>query len=81
MLNGSVPLPSDIARQLQAMQRHDALRRQAYALLERPGALDDGDVLDLVNALLGEARRLYDAGGGPIEMRIGHRSIRAGFGI
>lgn len=81
ILNGSVPLPSDIVRRLQALQRHDALRRQAWALLDQPGALDDGDILDRANALLGEARRLYDAAGGPIEMRIGHRAIRAGFAV
>lgn len=55
MLNGSVPLPSDIAHRLAMHQRASALRRQAYALLERPDALDDGDILDRSSALLCEA--------------------------
>ena len=81
LLNGSVPLPADIRERLEAMQRHDALRREAWALLDRPGARDDGDILDRANALLSEARRLDAAAGGPITLLIGHREIRAGWVI
>jgi transcriptional regulator with XRE-family HTH domain len=81
LLNGSVPLPADIERQLRAMRLHDALRREAWALLERPGALDDGDILDRSTALLNEARQLSDAEGGPIVLRIGGREVRVGFEI
>lgn len=81
LLNGSVPWPADIERQLVAMRRHDALRRQAWTVLDRPGAMDDGDALELTDALLNEARRLSDTFGGPIVLRIGGREIRAGFVI
>jgi hypothetical protein len=79
LLNRAVPLPADIALRLSAQQRSDALRRQAYAMLQRPGALDDGRVLDRADALLAESRRLDDIGGGMIEVRIGRRTLRAGF--
>jgi len=81
LLNGSVPLPADIRERLEAMQRHDALRREAWALLDRPGARDDGDILDRASALLSEARRLDAVAGGPITLLIGHREIRAGWVI
>ena len=80
LLNGSVPLPAEIAVRLSAQQQADRLRRQAYALLQRPGTLDDGDALDAVDALLCEARRLSDTAGGMISLYIGNRVIRAGFG-
>jgi hypothetical protein len=81
LLNGSVPLPADLALRLSAQQRSDALRHQAYALLQRPGALDDGRVLDRADALLAESRRLDDIGGGMTVVHIGRRTIRAGFGV
>jgi transcriptional regulator with XRE-family HTH domain len=80
LLNGSVPWPAEVARRFTALQRADALRRQASNLLDRPGALDDASALDRVTALLDEARRLSDIGGGLISLRIGNRVIRAGFG-
>jgi hypothetical protein len=80
LLNGRVPLPRDIAEHMAAQQRSDALRRQAYELLQRPGALDDGRALDRAYELLAESRRLTDKWPGMIALRIGHRTIRAGFG-
>jgi len=81
LLRGSVPWPGDIGQRIVALQRADALRSEAWALLDRPGALDDGEVLGRVSALMGEAGRLSDIGGGMIVVQIGKRVIRAGGAI
>jgi transcriptional regulator with XRE-family HTH domain len=80
ILRETVPLPADLARRLEAAQQSDAMTRQAYALLDQPGALDDGYVLDRAMDLLDESRRLRDIAGGPVTLQIGRRMIRAGWG-
>lgn len=78
LLKGTVPWPGDTGQRLAMLQRADALRRQASQVLNRPGALDDTDALDMAIALSEEAGRLSDLGGGWITLQVGKRVISAG---
>ncbi len=78
LLDGSVPFPADLAQRMAALRQASALRRQADALLERPGALDDLRALDRAIALLDESRRQQEIGGGMITVYLGGRRIHLG---
>ena len=81
LLDGTVPLPSVIVRRIELHIQADAAWRAAYALLDKPGALDDAAALSEVSRLLDESHRLRDQAGAPIELWLGKHRVVYGLGI
>ena len=75
MLAGDVPLPTQLARRIDAHKRRAALWQAADALMDTPGALDDAAILDRANQMLAEASRLAAEAGGTIAVGSGRRRV------
>lgn len=80
LLAGTAPLPISIARPLALHRAAEAAARKGYAVLDRPGALDDPDALDQASRLFERARGWRAQAGPPVILYIGAHRISAGFG-
>jgi transcriptional regulator with XRE-family HTH domain len=80
ILAGTTPLPAAIARSLELHRRADALLRESMAILDRPGALDDAELLGESLRLHEKSTRLRDAAGPPFTLYVGGHRITAGIG-
>lgn len=81
VLAGTAPLPTHITRPLALHRGANAAVAQAYAVLARPGALDDAAMLDEASRLFDQARRLHAEAGPPVILYIGKHRISTGFGL
>ena len=81
LLEGTVPLPSDIARRIDLHKRADAAWHASCAVLDRPGALDDVAALGEAQRLLDEGRRLRAQAGGPLGLWLGKHHFSYGIGV
>lgn len=68
MNKGTVPLPVDTARRVAAHVRSGDARRRAFAILDRPGALDDPAALAAAADLMEVAVRSSTEGGRAIRI-------------
>lgn len=79
LLAGHKPLPTDLARSLALHRRADAAWFRASALIDKPGALDDVDVLDEIIRLHAEVRQLREQAGPAVVILVGRHRIEAGW--
>lgn len=80
ILSGRAKLPDRIAKPLALHQAADNSWREAMALLDEPGALNNAAILDRVDHLLTVCRRAREQAGSALTVRIGSHEIKAGFG-
>ncbi|HEY9475775.1 MAG TPA: helix-turn-helix transcriptional regulator [Mycobacteriales bacterium] len=78
---GRLPLPSHLERSIALHTLAASTRRTAYALFDRPDALDDPATLDRITALLDEAHRCDDAAGPAVVVQSGGKRWSYGFGL
>jgi transcriptional regulator with XRE-family HTH domain len=79
MLAGDVPLPSELARRIALHKASSAARARSYAVLDRPGALDDPAALDEARRALDESWQLSEQAGSPIVLHLGGRDYSYGY--
>ena len=68
MVTGAVPLPREIGRRVGAHVRQAEARRAALALLNRPGAWDDAEILARAHELMAIANQAAAEAGGAIQI-------------
>jgi transcriptional regulator with XRE-family HTH domain len=81
MLAGRRPLPTRIARAVELHTAASRAHREAMAILDRPGALDDPEALGESCRLMDEARRLRAEAGPPFTLHVAGREFSYGFGL
>jgi hypothetical protein len=76
-----LPLESKLQRRIDLHRQASAYRSRAFAILDTPGTLDDGEALTLVNELMDAASDARAAAGGMISVSWGRRRITYGLDL
>jgi hypothetical protein len=74
-------LPADLQQRIALHQQASALRRRAFSILDRPGAMDNASQLYLAGFLMESARRMREQAGGVISISAGHRRVTYGLDL
>jgi len=75
MASGQVPLPSGIERRIEAHRQAAELSRRAFAIMDRPGGLDNARQLDLALCLMEQSDEARKAAG-PGSISVGEGRYR-----